>query len=85
MSKSSSLTSYVIRLTVNIGKSEQPTTDELNSVVARARAYIEQSAPCYVFGMDRAQAEEVYGDIMYDKAEVRAIIAVIAMRFPYVS
>lgn len=58
------------RLTVKIGKAEQPTDAELNAIITKVRKIIADNTPCYVFGMERPQAETVYGETMYDKADV---------------
>lgn len=57
------------RLTIKIGRSEQPSKEEYEAVVATISSKIAEDAALYNFEMDRADAEALYGEAMFDKAK----------------
>jgi hypothetical protein len=66
---------------VKIDKSQPPTDAEMDAVLSQVRKIIADNTPCYVFGMERSQAESVYGEHMYDKADVPSHINVLRLLY----
>lgn len=69
------------RLTVKINKAQPPTDAEMDAVLGQVRKIIAENTPCFVFGMERAQAEALYGEHMYDKADVPSHINVLRLLY----
>ena len=62
------------RLTVVTGSAVAPTDSQMRAVEESCNEAISRSLPVFVFVVPREEAEEKYGDCMYDKAEVLNMI-----------
>jgi len=62
------------RLIVKINRDTQPTPTEMQAVMDVIQEKIEADEKCYCFTLNRAEAEEKYGDCMYDNFAVPAEI-----------
>ncbi|CAM9438621.1 unnamed protein product [Discosporangium mesarthrocarpum] len=60
------------RITVSTGRSDKPTTEQIQAVVDLVNDTIDRNVPCFKINMSRAQAELLYGTTMYDRFEVPA-------------
>eukprot|EP00640_Fibrocapsa_japonica_P004758 CAMPEP_0113948600 /NCGR_PEP_ID=MMETSP1339-20121228/71074_1 /TAXON_ID=94617 /ORGANISM="Fibrocapsa japonica" /LENGTH=141 /DNA_ID=CAMNT_0000955711 /DNA_START=40 /DNA_END=462 /DNA_ORIENTATION=- /assembly_acc=CAM_ASM_000762 len=60
-----------VRLTVSTKpRGQAPTPEEMTKVMEVVAGKVAEDAPVYVVMVQRPQAEDLYGDCMYDKFEV---------------
>ena len=57
------------RITVTVGDTI-PTEAAMADVAAAIKRVVAEDRPCFVFTMSKSEAEDLYGDCMYDKFDV---------------
>jgi len=69
------------RITVEIGRNQQPTNEELLLVAQSVNQLIKDDLPIYIFLMDRVEAEKNYGTTIFDKFHIPAEITRLSLAY----